>query len=145
MSLTKSEAMKEIVRCGKDPVYFLTKYAKITEPMRGLIPFDLYPFQEDVIRQFQDNRFNIILKARQLGLSTSVAGYVCWLILFHRSKNVLVVATKLQSATNLVKKIKQIHKHLPPWLKIADITINNRTSFELSNASQVKASSTSGD
>ena len=145
MSLTKSEAMKEIVRCGKDPVYFLTKYAKITEPMRGLIPFDLYPFQEDVIGQFQNNRFNIILKARQLGLSTSVAGYVCWLILFHRSKNVLVVATKLQSATNLVKKIKQIHKHLPPWLKIADITINNRTSFELSNASQVKASSTSGD
>ena len=43
MPLAKSEAMKEIVRCGKDPVYFLTKYAKITEPMRGLIPFDLYP------------------------------------------------------------------------------------------------------
>ncbi len=85
------------------------------------------------------------MKARQLGLSTAVAGYVCWLILFHRSKNVLVVATKLQSATNLVKKIKQIHKHLPEWLKIADISINNRTSFELSNASQVKASSTSGD
>jgi hypothetical protein len=145
MSLTKSEAMKEIVRCGKDPVYFLSKYAKITEPMRGLIPFDLYPFQAETIKEFQENRFNIILKARQLGLSTSVAGYVCWLILFHRSKNVLVVATKLQSATNLVKKIKQIHKHLPEWLKIADISINNRTSFELSNASQVKASSTSGD
>ena len=145
MSLTKSEVMKEVIRCGKDPAYFLCNYAKITEPMRGLIPFDLYPYQKDVINEFRENRFNIILKARQLGLSTSVAGYVCWLILFHRSKNVLVVATKLQSATNLVKKIKQIHRNLPEWLKIADISINNRTSFELSNASQVKASSTSGD
>ncbi len=53
MSLTKSEAMKEIVRCGKDPVYFLSNYAKITEPMRGLIPFDLYPFQKEVIKEFQ--------------------------------------------------------------------------------------------
>ena len=74
-----------------------------------------------------------------------MAAYVCWMMLFHRDKNVLVVATKLGTATNLVKKIKAIHKHLPPWLKISEISIDNRTSFELSNGSQVKASSTSGD
>ena len=78
-------------------------------------------------------------------ISTTVAAYVCWLMLFHRDKNVLIVATKLATATNLVKKIKAIHRHLPPWLKIAEISIDNRQSFELSNASQVKASSTSGD
>jgi len=145
MSLTKQEIMATIVRCGKDPAYFCTNFAKISHPMRGLISFDLYDFQKSALGDFKDNRFSIILKARQLGISTTVAAYVCWLMLFHRDKNVLVVATKLGTATNLVKKIKAIHKHLPPWLKIAEISIDNRQSFELSNGSQVKASSTSAD
>jgi hypothetical protein len=145
MTLAKKEMMAEIVRCGKDPVYFCNKYAKISHPMRGLIPFEMYRFQEETLSSFKDNRFSVILKARQLGISTTVAAYVCWMMLFHRDKNVLVVATKLGTAANLVKKIKAIHKHLPPWLKISDINIDNRNSFELSNGSQVKASSTSGD
>jgi hypothetical protein len=113
--------------------------------MRGSIPFDLYDFQEEALKDFKDNRFSVILKARQLGISTTVAAYVAWLMLFHKDKNVLVVATKLGTAANLVKKIKAIHKNLPPWLKISDIAIDNRNSFELSNGSMVKASSTSGD
>ena len=137
--------MAEILKSGKDPAYFINQYAKISEPMKGLIPFDLYPFQEDALKIFNDHRFSVVLKARQLGISTTVAGYICWLMLFQREKNVLIVATKLQTATNLVKKVKSIHKHLPSWLKIAEISINNRTSFELSNGSQGKASSTSGD
>tara|TARA_R100000406_G_scaffold59362_1_gene41127 strand:+ start:741 stop:2312 length:1572 start_codon:yes stop_codon:yes gene_type:complete len=145
MPSNKKEIMAEIVRCGKDPVYFCNQHAKISHPLKGLIPFDMYEFQEDALRDFKDNRFSVILKARQLGISTSVAAYVCWMMLFHRDKNVLIVATKLQTATNLVKKIKAIHKNLPSWLKIANISIDNRTSFELSNGSQVKASSTSGD
>jgi hypothetical protein len=145
MPASKRETMAEIVRCGKDPAYFCTEYTKISHPLRGLIPFDLYDFQTDALREFKKNRFNVILKARQLGISTTVAAYVCWMMLFHRDKNVLVVATKLQTATNLVKKIKAIHRNLPSRLKIANITIDNRTSFELSNGSQVKASATSGD
>ena len=129
--------MAEIIRCGKDPSYFCINYARISHPQRGLIPFNLYDFQKDVLLDFSKHRFNVILKARQLGISTTVAAYVCWLLLFHRDKNVLVVATKLQTATNLVKKIKAIHKNLPNWLKIASISIDNRTSFELTNGSQV--------
>ena len=133
MSLDKREIMAEIIRCGKDPAYFCTKYAQISHPMKGLIPFDLYDFQTEALSDFKEHRFSVILKARQLGISTTVAAYVCWLMLFHRDKNVLVVATKLGTATNLVKKIKAIHKNLPPWLKIAEISIDNRQSFELSN------------
>ena len=125
MPSNKRETMAEIIRCGKDPAYFCNNYAKISHPMEGLISFEMYDFQEDALEDFKDHRFNVILKARQLGISTTVAAYVCWLMLFHRDKNVLVVATKLGTATNLVKKIKAIHKHLPPWLKIAEISISN--------------------
>ena len=66
-------------------------------------------------------------------------------MLFHKEKNILILATKLSTATNLVKKVKMAMKNLPEWIKISDIIIDNRTSFELSNGSIIKASSTSGD
>ena len=144
-SLTKEQILKEIVKSGKDPVYFINNYAKISHPMRGLIPFKTYDFQTDLISDFNDNRFTVILKARQLGISTITAAYVAWMMMFHRDKNVLVIATKFGTAANLVKKVKSIHRHLPEWLKIASIAIDNRTSFELTNGSQIKASSTSSD
>jgi len=137
--------MKEIVKCGRDPVYFTNNYAKITHPMRGQLLFKTYDFQTQLLREFDDHRFNVILKARQLGISTVTASYVAWLMLFHKEKNVLIIATKLSTAVNLVKKVKNIIKNLPEWLVTAKIEIDNRQSFELANGSQIKASSTSGD
>ena len=144
-ALTKKEILKEIVKAGKDPVYFTTNYCRISHPQKGLIPFKAYDYQQELLKDFDDYRFNIILKARQLGISTITAAYIAWLMLFHRDKNILVVATKLQTATNLVKKVKAIIKNLPDWMRISDIEIDNRTSFELKNGSQIKGSSTSGD
>ena len=143
--LSKQEMIKEIVKSGKDPVYFINNYAKISHPLRGLIPFRTYPFQDDLLKNFNDHRFNVILKARQLGISTITAAYVVWMMMFHRDKNILVLATKFGTATNLVKKVKHIIRNLPPWLMVAPISVNNRASFELSNGSQIKASSTSSD
>ncbi len=69
---TSSQA-KEIVKCGKDPVYFINNYARISHPLKGLIPFKTYPFQDDLLVDFNDYRFTVILKARQLGISTITA------------------------------------------------------------------------
>jgi hypothetical protein len=144
-TLTKQEILKEIVKAGKDPAHFTINYCRISHPQRGLIPFKAYDYQQELLENFTDYRFNVILKARQLGISTITAAYIAWLMLFHRDKNILVVATKLQTATNLVKKVKAIIKHLPDWMRITEIIVDNRTSFELSNGSQIKGSSTSGD
>ena len=142
---TKEEKIKEILKAGKDTNYFINNYAKISHPLKGLIPFRTYDYQKELVESFNDHRFNVILKARQLGISTITAAYIVWLMMFHRDKNILVIATKFGTAANLVKKVKQIIKNLPPWLKIASISVDNRTSFELSNGSQIKASSTSAD
>jgi len=143
--ISKAEVKKEITKCGKDPVYFLNNYAKISHPDRGLIPFKTYDFQTGLLKSFNDHRFNVILKARQLGISTITAGYVAWLMLFRREKNILVVATKFSTAANLVKKVKALIKNVPDWIKIAQIHVDNRTAFELTNGSQIKASTTSAD
>ena len=143
--LSKQEKVKEILKCGKDPSYFLNNYARISHPLHGLILFNTFDFQDDLLEDFNDYRFNVILKARQLGISTITAGYIVWMMLFHRDKAILVMATKFATAGNLVKKVKNIMRNVPDWLKIATISVDNRTSFELSNGSSIKAASTSGD
>jgi len=143
--LSKKEVLAEIVKCGKDPDFFINSYARISHPIKGLVPFKTYDFQTQLLKDFNDHRFNVILKGRQLGISTITAAYVSWMMLFHRDKNILVMATKFQTAANLVKKVKAIIKNLPEWMQIANISIDNRTSFELSNGSQIKASTTSAD
>ena len=144
ITLTKEEKRKEILKCGNDPVYFLKNYAYIPNTVDGrLILFDTYDFQDKLLKDFRDHRFNIILKSRQMGISTITAGYITWLMLFHRQKNVLVLATKLDTASNLVKAVKTMIKNVPEWMRIAEIDTDNKNSFSLNNGSQIKASASS--
>jgi len=108
---------EEWVKCAKDPVYFFKKYCYIQHPHRGKILFNLYEFQEGLMHNINDHRFNVILKSRQLGISTLSAGYSLWLMLFHEDKNILVIATKQEVAKNLVTKVRFMHQNLPSWLK----------------------------
>jgi len=143
--LTKKDIVKEILKCGKDSTYFINNYCRISHPMKGLITFKTYPYQDDLLDDYNDFRFNVILKARQLGISTITAAYCVWFMLFHKEKNIVVLATKFSTAANLVKKVKSMMKNLPDWLKLAQIDVDNRTSFELSNGSIIKAVPTSED
>jgi len=143
--VNKQRQVREIVRCGKDPKYFFNKYVKIQHPTRGLIPFSTFPFQDDCIDSFVANRFNVILKSRQLGISTLSAAYAVWLAIFYKDKNVLVIATKLSVAMNFIKKVKVALKHLPPWLVLPELSTNNKQSVEFTNGSTIKAIPTSDD
>ena len=100
----KDVIKQEYIKCAKDPVYFLMKYCMIQHPIQGKIPFSLYQFQQDTVREFVDNRFNIILKARQLGISTLTAGYSLWMMTFFQDKNILVIATKQDTAKKSCNK-----------------------------------------
>lgn len=143
--LTKEELRKEILKCGRDPSYFLDNYAKIVHQERGIIPFKTYKFQKDLLKDFHDFRYNIILKARQLGISTIVAGYVSWMMLFYKEKNILVMATKQNTAIEIVDKVRDMVESVPEFLRIARVTTNNRTKFELSNGSKIQGVPTSKD
>ena len=143
--VNKSRQVSEIIKCGKDPVYFFNKYVKIQHPVRGLISFDTYQFQDECVSEFLDNRFTIILKSRQLGLSTLTAGYATWMCLFQKDKNILVIATKLSVAQNFIKKVKTMIRSLPKWLVLPTVVTNNKQLLEFSHGSSVKAIPTSDD
>ena len=135
---------QEYIRCAKDPVHFMRKYCYIQHPQRGRIQFNLYPFQERVLGLFKDNPYSIILKSRQLGISTLTAAYSLWTMLFHKDKNVLCIATKQETAKNMVTKVKFMYENLPSWLSI-DYIENNKLTLRLNNGSQIKATSASSD
>jgi hypothetical protein len=142
---TKQDIINEIKICSKDPSYFLKNYVKVSHPTKGLVPFKLYPFQEELINSFRFNKNNLILKARQLGISTVTAGYIVWLALFYSDTNVLIIATKKTSAINMLEKVKVGYDSLPAWLKIAKIKSDNQTEMKLLNGSKIKASPCSKD
>ena len=140
----KQLIQKEYKKCAVDPIHFLMKYCQIQHPVRGKVPFHLYEFQKKSIRELKGNRYNVILKARQMGISTLTAGYSLWMMLFHEDKNILVIATKQDVAKNLVTKVRVMHDNLPSWLK-GKCLEDNRLSLKFSNGSQIKAVSSSGD
>jgi hypothetical protein len=144
MSDIKKVIRQEYLKCAKDPVHFMRKYCYIQHPQRGRIQFNLYPFQEKVLSLFQDNPYSIVLKSRQLGISTLGAGYSLWMMTFHKDKNILCIATKQETAKNMVTKVKFMYENLPSWLKI-DAAENNKLNLRLSNGSQIKATSASSD
>ena len=135
---------QEYVKCVVDPVHFMKKYCFIQHPQRGRILFHLYPFQEKVLTHFQNNPYSIVLKSRQLGLSTLAAGYALWLMLFHKDKNVLTLATTQATARNLVTKVQFMYDSLPSWLKI-DAVEKNKLSLRLANGSKITAKSSNSD
>ncbi len=141
---SRQAIVAEILKCGKDPTYFMKKYCKIQHQLRGLIPFDTYDFQDDCVRDFQKNRFNIILKSRQLGLSTVSAAYVVWYAIFKKDKNILVIATKLNTAINFIKKVKTMLDGLPLWLLLTKFE-PTKQSIRFDNGSTITAVPTSPD
>ena len=144
MSDLKRVIRQEYLKCAQDPVHFMRKYCYIQHPQRGRIQFNLFPFQDKVLTLWRDNPYSIILKSRQLGISTLSAGYSLWLMIFHKDKNILCIATKQDTAKNMVTKVKFMYENLPSWLKI-DAPENNKLTLRLSNGSQIKATSASSD
>jgi len=141
---TRDEQVKEIIKCGRDPVYFINKYVKIQHSTRGRLPFETYPFQDECLEAFQQNRLNIILKSRQLGLSTICAAYATWMAIFQKDKNILVIATKLAIAQNFIKKVAIALQGLPKWLLLPKFE-PSKQQISFSNGSQIKAVPTSPD
>ena len=147
--ITQKKSLKDIIaeeykKCAVDPIHFMKKYCMIQHPVRGKIPFHLFPFQEKTLTQFAANRFNIVLKSRQTGISTLSAGYALWKMIFNSDFNVLVIATKQDVAKNLVTKVRVMHELLPSWLKGGSME-DNKLSLRLTNGSQIKAIASSPD
>jgi Terminase large subunit, T4likevirus-type, N-terminal len=140
----KERIKEEYKRCLDDPLYFMKKYVKIQHQTRGIIPFELYEFQEEALKSIINSERTIILKSRQMGISTLVAAYALWAMVFHEGKNVLVLSITQSTAKEIITKIQLANKELPSWLRQQTLE-DNRLSLKFKNLSRVLAASSSSD
>ncbi len=117
MKETFTEDSLKILANAARNIFYFAKFARIIHPILGNIPFELYPFQKRVLWEFINHRFNIVLKARQMGLTETIALYVLWIALFSINKNIVIISLKDRVAKRVLRRIKHMYKYLPPVLQ----------------------------
>jgi hypothetical protein len=136
------EELGEYIKCSDSPEYFIENYIKIVHVDRGLVPFDLYDFQSEMVNTMHKNRFSIFCTPRQVGKSTTVISYFLWYILFNESVNVAVLANKGSLAREILGRLQLAYEHLPGFLQ-QGVLVWNKGNIELENGSKIIAASTS--
>jgi len=136
------EQVEEYLKCAAEPEYFIETYVQIVNVDEGLVPFDMYDFQRDIINKVHNNRFVIAKLPRQSGKSTTIIAYLLHFVLFNPSVNVAILANKLATARELLGRLKLAYEHLPKWMQ-QGIMEWNKGSIELENGSKILASATS--
>jgi hypothetical protein len=136
------EQVEEYMKCADDPVYFCMNYIKIVNVDEGLINFNMWDFQKEMLKLFKDNRFVITKCPRQVGKTTTTVGYLLWATIFTDSQNVAVLANKGSLARDILAKYQLAYENLPQWLQQGVVTWN-KGNVELENGSKVIAASTS--
>lgn len=141
IEFTKDQ-IEQFIKCKKDPVYFAKNYIKIVSLDHGLVPFNMYKFQEKLIKNFHDHRFNVCKMPRQSGKSTTVVSYLLHYALFNDNVNIAILANKASTARDLLGRLQLAYENLPKWMQ-QGVLIWNRGSLELENGSKILAASTS--
>ena len=136
------DQVKEYLKCARDPIYFIKTYVKIVNVDTGLVNFDLWPFQEEMVNKFDQNRFVICKLPRQVGKTTTVAAYILWKVLFTEQYSVAILANKLAQAREILGRIQTAYEWLPKWLQ-QGVKEWNKGNIELENGSEILASATS--
>jgi hypothetical protein len=136
------EQLLEYTRCATDKLYFIKKYVQIVNVDKGLVPFELWPFQEEIVELSDQERFVICKMPRQVGKTTTVAAILLHYVLFNENYSVAILANKLSQAREILGRIQMAFEHLPKWLQ-QGVVEWNKGFIELANGSKILASATS--
>lgn len=136
------EQVAEIIKCTENPVHFIRNYVKIVNVDRGLVPFDMWPFQEEMVNTFHNNRFCIAKMPRQVGKTTTTVGYMLWSVLFNPDYTVGILANKGSLAREILDRLTKAYEYLPLWLQ-QGVVVWNKGNIELENGSKIFAYATS--
>ena len=141
IQFTKKQ-VEEWIKCKSDPLYFAMTYMQIINLDEGLVPFAMYDFQQKILTDFHENRFNIAKLPRQTGKSTTVVAYLLHYAIFNDSVNIGILANKASTARELLGRLQLAYENLPKWMQHG-VLVWNKGSLELENGSKIMAASTS--
>ncbi len=143
------EQFQILSKVRNDPFLF-SQFIYVIHPIRGKTPFNLYDYQKSVLFQFLKNRFNIVLKFRQAGLTELISMYCLWFAMYRPNKNIQIISIKDRVAKRVLRRIKYMYKNLPDYLKLKVVNgrpneIGTGTEIEFSNGSMITSIPTTED
>jgi len=136
------ELLKEFMKCANDPVYFAKTYIKIIHVDKGLVPFEMYGYQKEIVQKITDNRRVAVLTARQSGKTTTAAAVILHYVLFNEYKTVAILANKGDASREVLARVKLAYEALPRWLQ-QGVSEWNKGNIELENGCKILAGTTS--
>jgi hypothetical protein len=136
------ELVQELVRCRRDPIYFIRNYVFLQHPKRGKMLFNLYDYQEELVRCIHDNKRVIALISRQMGKTQTISMYLLWYAMFHDDKTIVIASKNNGHAMEIMDRIRFAYEELPHWLK-AGCRYYNKHNIEFDNGSRIKSEATS--
>ena len=136
--MDKNQIIEEFRRCKEDPIYFMSNYIKVVHPVRGLTLFKLYDFQQRILSNLEEYRFNVLRKFRQAGCTTIAAAYSLWFCLFQKHKVVVILSKGDSESTEVLDRIKIMYDELPSFLK-PGIAEDNKHTLKLNTQSIIKS------
>jgi len=114
---SEQRQLQENIKCAFSFSYWCHKYVKILHPMKGLVPFILYKYQQKVITDYENYRFNIISKFRQGGLTTVTLIWGLWRTLFKRDQQIMLLSKTDREATDIGMIVDRVVEYLPSWMR----------------------------
>ena len=135
------DLLKEYMKCASDPIYFATKYIKIVHVDKGLMNFDMYPYQKEIVQKITSNRRVAVLTARQSGKTTTAVAVILHYILFNEFKTVAILANKGDAAQEVLSRVQLAYEALPHWLQ-QGVEEWNKRSISLENGCKIYAGTT---
>lgn len=139
-----AEMIQHIMSCSRDVLYFASNFYTIIHPTKGQMIIPLFKFQKEMLKAFQENRFNIILSARQIGKSTCACIFILWFAIFNKDKTIAILANKQNTAKSLIEDIKKAYAELPAWIK-PGLEEYNALNITFENGTKIFASATTED
>ena len=136
--MENTDIIEEFKLCAANPEYFISNYIKVTHPVRGLVHFDLYPFQKRILTELEENRFNILRKFRQAGCTTIAAGWALWNAIFKKHQSIVILSKGDAESTEVLERIKLMYDELPNFLK-PGIVEDNKHTLKLKTSSVIRS------
>lgn len=134
----------DLMLCLEDPLHFIENFVRIQHPIRGAVPFKLYPYQVDLINAFHFHRFVIGLCGRQMGKTACASAYLLWKAMFNPDTTILITANKYVQALEIMDRVRFAYENLPDHIRAGVIEYNKGT-IAFDNGSRIISRATSSD
>ena len=125
------------VESAEGCIAWITEHCKLVSDVgKGIIPFTLFDYQRDAIRDLFAHRQVIILKARQLGMTELVAAYVMYRLRWPYRTAVLISRGE-DAAGEMVNKARVCWNNLPLDQRIPLVDPRHTSRLVLVNGSRI--------